>query len=149
MYKAAYLLKHRWCDSSDKLKKFWKLIKYSKSAAKYWPYWILLSAHNLPIFQPILMICVSKSMVHRALSDKTYLSLGLLSPLSTDQVKMNGWMCIHGYYVGLIFYCWSYIFIYLWFTEIISMILSFKAYFFLAPDLYAFHHYLFTMFILF
>ena len=41
-----------------------------------------LNAHNLPIFQPILMILVSKFMVHRALSDKKYLSLGLLSPLS-------------------------------------------------------------------
>ena len=40
-----------------------------------------LNAHNLPIFQPILMTLVSKSMVHRALSDKAYLSLGLLSPL--------------------------------------------------------------------
>ena len=39
-----------------------------------------LNAHNLPIFQPILMILVSKFMVHRALSDETYLSLGLLSP---------------------------------------------------------------------
>ena len=39
------------------------------------------NAHNLPIFQPILMILVSKFMVPRALSDKTYLSLGLLSPL--------------------------------------------------------------------
>ena len=33
-----------------------------------------LNAHNLPIFLPILMIRVSKCMVHRALSDKTYLS---------------------------------------------------------------------------
>ena len=41
-----------------------------------------LNAHNLPIFQPpILMILVSKFMVHIALSDKTYLSLGMLSPL--------------------------------------------------------------------
>ena len=40
-----------------------------------------LNAHNLPIFQPILMILVSKFMVSKALSDKTYLSLGLLSPL--------------------------------------------------------------------
>ena len=40
-----------------------------------------LNAHNLPIFQPILMILVSKFMVHKALSDKKYLSLGLLSPL--------------------------------------------------------------------
>ena len=41
-----------------------------------------LNAHNLPIFQPILMILVSKFMIHRALSDKIYLSLGLLSPLN-------------------------------------------------------------------
>ena len=40
-----------------------------------------LNAHNLLIFQLILMILVSKFMVYRALSDKTYLSLGLLSPL--------------------------------------------------------------------
>ena len=41
-----------------------------------------LNAHNLPIFQPILIILVSKFMVYRVLSDKTHLSLGLLSPLS-------------------------------------------------------------------
>ena len=41
-----------------------------------------LNAHNFPIFQPILMILVSKFMGHRALSDETYLSLGLLSPLN-------------------------------------------------------------------
>ena len=41
-----------------------------------------LNAHNLPIFEPILMIFVSKFMVHRVLFDKTYLSLGLLSPLT-------------------------------------------------------------------
>ena len=41
-----------------------------------------LNTHNLPIFQLILIILVSKFMVHRALSDKTYLSLGLLSTLS-------------------------------------------------------------------
>ena len=40
-----------------------------------------LNAHNLPIFLSILMILVSKFIVHRALSDKIYLSLGLLSPL--------------------------------------------------------------------
>ena len=40
-----------------------------------------LNAHNLPVFQPILMMLVSKCMVHRAFSDKTYLLLGLLSPL--------------------------------------------------------------------
>ena len=42
------------------------------------------NANNLPIFQPILMILVSKFMVHRALSDKTYLSLELLSPLKSN-----------------------------------------------------------------
>ena len=41
-----------------------------------------LNAHNLLIFQPILMILVSKFMVYRALSDKAYSLLGLLSPLS-------------------------------------------------------------------
>ena len=44
-----------------------------------------LNAHNLLIFQPILMIFVSKFMVYRALSEKKYLSLGLLSPLSSSQ----------------------------------------------------------------
>ena len=41
-----------------------------------------LNAHNFLIFQPILMKLVSNFMVCRALSDKTYLSLGLRSPLS-------------------------------------------------------------------
>ena len=41
-----------------------------------------LNAHNFPIFLPILMILVSKFMVHRALSDKTYFLIGLLSPLN-------------------------------------------------------------------
>ena len=40
-----------------------------------------LNAHNLPIFQQILIILVSNFMVHRVLSDKIYLLLGLLSPL--------------------------------------------------------------------
>ena len=39
-----------------------------------------LNAHNFSIFDPILMILVSNFMIHRVLSDKTYLSLGL-SPL--------------------------------------------------------------------
>ena len=46
------------------------------------------NAHNLPIFQPILMILVSKFMVHGALSDETYLILGLLSPL-TDTMAVE------------------------------------------------------------
>ena len=32
-----------------------------------------LNANNFPIFQPILMILVSKFVVNRALSDKAYL----------------------------------------------------------------------------
>ena len=44
-----------------------------------------LNAQNLPNFQPILIILVSKFMVHRALPDKTYSSLGLLSPLKTEK----------------------------------------------------------------
>ena len=47
-----------------------------------------LNAHYLLIFQPILMILVSKFMVYRALSDKTYLLLGLLSPL-TERLLMG------------------------------------------------------------
>ena len=45
-----------------------------------------LNSHNFPIFQPILMmLVVSKFMVHRALFDKTYLLIGLLSPLKIAQ----------------------------------------------------------------
>ena len=40
-----------------------------------------LNAHNFLIFLPILMILVSKFMVYRALSDTTYLLLGLQSPI--------------------------------------------------------------------
>ena len=43
-----------------------------------------LNALNFLIFQPILMMLVSKFMVHEALSDKLNLSLGLLSPLMAD-----------------------------------------------------------------
>ena len=39
-----------------------------------------LNAYNFPIFQPILLILITLFMIHRALSDKAYLSLGLLSP---------------------------------------------------------------------
>ena len=46
-----------------------------------------LNAHNFLIFQPILMTLVSKFMVYRALSDKTYLSLGLRSPLTQLSLK--------------------------------------------------------------
>ena len=40
-----------------------------------------LNAHYFLIFQPILMKLVSKFKFYRALSDKTYLLLGLRSPL--------------------------------------------------------------------
>ena len=43
-----------------------------------------LNAHDFSIFQPILMILVSKFMVPKVLSDKTYVSLGLLSPLKCE-----------------------------------------------------------------
>ena len=48
-----------------------------------------LNAHNFPIFQSILMILVSKFMVHRALSDKTYLSLGSLSPFAQLRLRSS------------------------------------------------------------
>ena len=48
-----------------------------------------LNAHNLLIFQPILLTQVSKFMVYRALSDKTYLLLGLLSPLMYRSVYIK------------------------------------------------------------
>ena len=48
-----------------------------------------LNAHNFLIFQPILMILVSKFMFHRALSDKAYLSSGLLSPLTSFSTCNN------------------------------------------------------------
>ena len=38
-----------------------------------------LNAHEFPIFQPILMILVSKFMVYGALSDKTFYHLGCCS----------------------------------------------------------------------
>ena len=48
-----------------------------------------LNAHSFPIFQPILMILVSKFMVHRALSDEIYLLLGLLSPLRSLPIAIT------------------------------------------------------------
>ena len=36
-----------------------------------------LNAHNLPIFQLILMILLSKFIVHRALSDKTLIRVAV------------------------------------------------------------------------
>ena len=48
-----------------------------------------LNAHNFPIFHPILIKLVSKSMVSRALSYKTYLSLGLLYPLRKCYISLK------------------------------------------------------------
>ena len=45
-----------------------------------------LNVHNFPILQPILATLVSNFMVHIALSDKTYFSLGLLSPLKQEKL---------------------------------------------------------------
>ena len=45
-----------------------------------------LNVQNFPIFQPILMKFVSKFMVYRALSDKTFLLSGLLSLIRTGLV---------------------------------------------------------------
>ena len=48
-----------------------------------------LNAHIFPMFQSILMILVSKFMVHRALPDKTHLSLGLLSPFAQRRLRSS------------------------------------------------------------
>ena len=65
------------------------------------------NAHKFPIFQPILMIFVSKVMVHRALSDETYLLLGLLSPLTqhADITRLLLSLCFIQFYYK---YCKSY-----------------------------------------
>ena len=60
-----------------------------------------LNAHYLLIFQPILMILVSKFMLHRALSDKTYLSLGLLSPLNQSHFPKSPNLYIKKQYVAV------------------------------------------------
>ena len=63
-----------------------------------------LNAHNLLIFQPILMTLVSKFMVHKALSDKTYLSLGLLSPL-TSNLMLSEHNYPPNHWTFYLFYC--------------------------------------------
>ena len=59
-----------------------------------------LNDHNFPIFEQILMILVSKFMVHRIFYDKAFLSLGLLSLLTTTKFKIKigytGYLvCLH------------------------------------------------------
>ena len=61
-----------------------------------------LNSHNLPIFQLILMILVSKFVIHRALSDKTYLSLELMSPLNMQIPKKI--LCYNTQYNGVFTY---------------------------------------------
>ena len=48
-----------------------------------------INTHNFPIFQPILLKRVSKSMVYRAFSYKTYLFVGLRSLLNKVQLRLN------------------------------------------------------------
>ena len=50
-----------------------------------------INANNFPIFHLILMIPVSKFMVLRALSDKTYLALVLLSSFNSLSVESLKW----------------------------------------------------------
>ena len=52
-----------------------------------------LNVHSFLIFQPILITLVSKFMVYRALSDKTYLLLGLRSPLNKYVLSPHGALC--------------------------------------------------------
>ena len=59
-----------------------------------------LNAHNFPIFEPILMILISKFMVYRVLPDKTYLSLGLLSSLQGYRVNFFSQILV-GYSVSI------------------------------------------------
>ena len=48
-----------------------------------------LNANNFPIFQPILMILVSKFMIHRALSDKNILTIRLAVPFNRIRNCIN------------------------------------------------------------
>ena len=45
------------------------------------------NAHNLPIFQPILKILVSKFMVHRALSEHTI--IGVAVPFNVSMKRQD------------------------------------------------------------
>ena len=44
-----------------------------------------LNAHNLPIFQPILVIFVPKFMIHRSLSEKNILIIRVAVPFKTER----------------------------------------------------------------
>ena len=61
-----------------------------------------LNAHNFLIFQPILMTLVSKFMFYISLPDKTYLSLGLRSPLIyTMRHKLSNFYLIFKMQIGM------------------------------------------------
>ena len=96
-----------------------------------------LNALNFPIFQLILLILVSKFMVQRALSDKTYLLLGLLSPLMfkiffyrNRQYFMRFWYLsyILPFSVGLAHFqykgCWVVFFFYSHFNSMYCLTVS-------------------------
>ena len=68
-----------------------------------------LKAHIFPILQPIMMILVSKFMVYRALSDKIYLSLGLLSPLRL--IFAAYWEIFHAFLLSADFFQISFFFL--------------------------------------
>ena len=59
------------------------------------------NAHNSPIFEPISMILVSKFKIHRVLSDKTYLSLRLLSPLIANSADLDEMLHYVAFHLGL------------------------------------------------
>ena len=48
-----------------------------------------LNARDLPIFQPILMILVSKFMVHQVLSDKKILIIRVAVPFNGEQENVS------------------------------------------------------------
>ena len=83
-----------------------------------------LNAHNFPIFQPILMkLAAAKFMVHRALFDKTYLSLGLLSPLKS--VANVSWL-FHSWQAddqADLSFCWAPRSVW-WFCHVLTQILN-------------------------
>ena len=54
-----------------------------------------LNAHNFPIFEPILMILVSKFMVYRILSDKKLISYTKTADLASGPKILIFHICIH------------------------------------------------------
>ena len=71
-----------------------------------------LNAHNLLIFQLILLILVSNFMVYRALSDKSYVLLMLLSPL--NEQRESGLRLDDGNDLNLSLVSWCLMFAFGW-----------------------------------